>query len=549
MQQQKEVPLLFYSSTNVEEDKSLLKVLENHLGTLKQNGVISEWHKGMIGPGMEWAKQIEDYLNSAAIILLLISPDFLASDYRAGIEEVTRAMKRHEQGEARVIPILLRPVVWDNTPFAKLQPLPSNRRFVTQWADKDAAFLDITEGIRRVVEDITTPKPPPPREPSRAMRDNPKQATEAIALSPPGVIREQGNHNQTNLMKEPKPPGNAATSKQRQFPSLHVTRRDLLTAGITLTAISGGEASYHFLTQPFYQAPLQTYTGHSAAVQTIAWSPDGKYIASAGKDTYVQVWLADTAKGFYQYSGHTGTVRRVAWSPDGKYIASAGDDRVVRIWTPLSGEDYTVYRLHTDQVHGIAWSPKNSQAIASASYDKTVRVWHITTKKDLVPTYISPDRVESIAWSPNGQWIAAAADDGMVHLLNAQNGKQHYPYDLNQGLATYSVAWSPDGTQLTSASADQTVRIWEQAQNTAKQTFTGYNNSVWAAAWSPDGEYILSASKDQTVQVWDVNTSNRVFLYKGDTGSFMTSVAWHPDKGSKRFAVGSIDSKVRIWSL
>ncbi|SRR6266436_2206735 len=95
--------------------------------------------------------EINIHLNSAQIILLLVSPDFLASEYCYG-DEVERAMKRHEAGEAIVIPIILRPVEWEDTPFSKLQPLPTDGRPATRWRNLDEAFLDIERGIRKAIK-------------------------------------------------------------------------------------------------------------------------------------------------------------------------------------------------------------------------------------------------------------------------------------------------------------------------------------------------------------------------------------------------------------
>ena len=126
------------------KDEHLRDVLENHLSVLKHNGLISTWHIHKIGADDEWRNVIDEHLNSSQIILLLISADFLASDYCYDVE-MERAMQRHESGEARVIPILLRHVEWKDAPFAKLMVLPSNARPITseKWASLDLALLDV----------------------------------------------------------------------------------------------------------------------------------------------------------------------------------------------------------------------------------------------------------------------------------------------------------------------------------------------------------------------------------------------------------------------
>jgi hypothetical protein len=135
------------------EDESLRDKLANHLSILKRSKTIEAWHDRQILPSQEWDKQINTHLETADIILLLISDDFLASDYCWDVE-VERAMVRHEAGEACVIPIILREVDWKGAPFGKLQGLPKDMVPVTKWADIDSAFTDIAKGIRRLAEEL-----------------------------------------------------------------------------------------------------------------------------------------------------------------------------------------------------------------------------------------------------------------------------------------------------------------------------------------------------------------------------------------------------------
>ncbi len=135
------------------EDEKLRDKLEKHLSILKRQGVITGWHDRRIGAGKEWAGEIDQHLNTAHIILLLISSNFLASDYCYDIE-LERAMKRHHAGEARVIPIILSSVDWEGAPFSKLQALPRDGRPVTKWRSHDDALKDVAQGIRAAVKEL-----------------------------------------------------------------------------------------------------------------------------------------------------------------------------------------------------------------------------------------------------------------------------------------------------------------------------------------------------------------------------------------------------------
>jgi hypothetical protein len=140
---------VFFSYSH--KDKKLRDKLDAHLSQLKHDGLISDWHDHMIGAGTEWEGQINHHLNSARIILLLISADFLASRYCYDVE-MKRAMERHDAGQARVIPVILKPCDWHGALFGKLEALPEKGRPVTEWRNKDKALTDVARGIRDAVK-------------------------------------------------------------------------------------------------------------------------------------------------------------------------------------------------------------------------------------------------------------------------------------------------------------------------------------------------------------------------------------------------------------
>lgn len=142
---------VFYSYSH--KDEEFKDELEKHLKLLQRQGFVSTWHDRKIDAGTEWRNHLDGHLESAGIILLLISSDFLASDYCYDIE-LNRAMERHEKGEVRVIPIILRTCDWSSAPFAKLQALPKNTKPIKSWADMDEAFTDVAVKLRQVIKDF-----------------------------------------------------------------------------------------------------------------------------------------------------------------------------------------------------------------------------------------------------------------------------------------------------------------------------------------------------------------------------------------------------------
>lgn len=142
---------LFYSYSH--RDEALRSELEAHLSFLRRSKLIAEWHDRMIGAGDEWKGQIDRQLAAADIILLLVSADFIASDYCWG-EEMTKALARHQLGEARVIPVILRPCRWQRTPLGSLQAVPKDGKPVSEWPNHDAAFDEIAVAIERTIADL-----------------------------------------------------------------------------------------------------------------------------------------------------------------------------------------------------------------------------------------------------------------------------------------------------------------------------------------------------------------------------------------------------------
>jgi tetratricopeptide (TPR) repeat protein len=147
--EEKQGASVFFSYAH--RDKAFRDRLEEHLSNLKYRGLITTWYDREIGAGEEWAQEIEIHLNKAQVILLLISASFMASDYCYSIE-MRRALERYERHEAEVIPILLRPVLYTDAPFAKLQMLPTNGKPIVLWRDRDSAFVDIAYAIEKVAK-------------------------------------------------------------------------------------------------------------------------------------------------------------------------------------------------------------------------------------------------------------------------------------------------------------------------------------------------------------------------------------------------------------
>lgn len=178
---------VFFSYSH--QDEALREELEAHLAPLRREGRISAWHDRRITAGQDWAQRIDESLERADVILLLVSPSFVASDYCWEIE-VRRAMERHEAGEARVIPILLRPTDWHSAPFGKLQALPRDARPVTAWPDRDAALLDVAQGLRAAIDELEGRAAPAPAASTRPSAGG-SQAADPVNREAAALWREK----------------------------------------------------------------------------------------------------------------------------------------------------------------------------------------------------------------------------------------------------------------------------------------------------------------------------------------------------------------------
>ncbi len=292
---------------------------------------------------------------------------------------------------------------------------------------------------------------------------------------------------------------------------------------------------------------VSDFTEHTHAVQTLAWSPDGKYIASAGHDKVIHIWDTTTGEVIHSYHGHTGIIWNLAWSPDSRSLISAGADEIVQIWEATTGYPLTSYTEHRGTIRAVAWSPKASQ-VASAGDDKTVKVWDLHAAQ-LLHSYESHNQsVFCLAWSPDGSYLASGDNDATVRIWKAATGDYVRVYRKHTDRVT-SLSWSPDGTYIASASNDGTIHVWEANSGKLLHTCTGHEDTVSSVAWSPNGKYLASGSWDQTVRLWEWNTTQGatcLHTYKGHK-QWVNTVAWSPD--SKYLATGSWDKTVHILSL
>ncbi|KAL7800877.1 vegetative incompatibility protein HET-E-1 [Trichoderma afarasin] len=286
-----------------------------------------------------------------------------------------------------------------------------------------------------------------------------------------------------------------------------------------------------------------TFTGHDDRVDTVRFTPDGRWLASASVDSTIKLW--DTAIGscIATLVGHEEGINAICFTPDSRWLASASMDMTVKLWDIETSLCTATFKGHSQGVAAVSFAPDNWQ-LASASYDSTIKLWDTTISRSSSTTDIHSQKVTAINFTPDGRQLASASDDHTVKLWDTATGRCIATFKGHSQPVT-AVTFAPDGNQLASASEyDKTIKLWDVTTGHCVATFQhdGYISSI---TFAPNSQQLASVSNSFT-KLWDITTGRCTAELKFDK-EYMLSIAFSPN--SQELVSALEDHTIRLWDL
>lgn len=280
----------------------------------------------------------------------------------------------------------------------------------------------------------------------------------------------------------------------------------------------------------------------SENVDSVDFSPDGKFIAFNSDYAEIQIWNIEKDSWLTTLECAPGGAKTIAFSPNGKLLASAGSGvGTIEIWDASNGELLNVLLGHSGSVRKVAFAP-TGEFISSASYDNTVRLWD--TARCATRGKLEESLMDVISVSCDSRLVATASEDRVIKVVDSTTGTVRDVGEHHSGYVT-AVTISGDGSLIASASTDATIKLWDTRYD-SYSTLEGHSKQVKALAFSPDGKFIASASLDHAVRMWNVARKSMHWTLDGHN-DLVTAVAFSPDSGL--VVAGSQKGKITISTV
>jgi WD40 repeat protein/tRNA A-37 threonylcarbamoyl transferase component Bud32 len=300
---------------------------------------------------------------------------------------------------------------------------------------------------------------------------------------------------------------------------------------------------------------IQTFTGHNQAVRCVAFSPDGKRVASGCNNRLGKVWEAATGREVLSLQAHTGSVLAVAFSPDGKRVATGSWDETVKVWDAVNGQKPLTLRARVNSLHrglGVAFSP-DGKRLASRDGLRAVKLWDVRAAREVLTVRGVLGRA---VFSPDGKRLAAATEGGTLKLWDSFTGRECLTLPTNTLEGFLAAAFSPDGKRLAAPCAMNTVKVWDAATGRVVHSLTGHAGPVDFVAFRPDGKQVASGGAvydpstgrpiRSEVKLWDALTGREACALVADK-ELVHEMVYSPD--STQLAAAYHDGTVKVWDV
>jgi small GTP-binding protein len=292
---------------------------------------------------------------------------------------------------------------------------------------------------------------------------------------------------------------------------------------------------------------LHTLRGHNAEINKIAWSCNGRMLASSAQDGLIQIW--DTVKGSLRYTlnVYPNKVYAVDYSPKQSILAAGTSDNKVLLLDPETGKLIHELKHHSGNVYAVAWAPEG-EFLASGAKDGNIILWQVDKQKVFKKHIGHSQQVNALSWSPDGKRLASSSDDDSIHIWDSQTGETLRIINRAGGFVSCLV-WSPKQQILASSGNDRTIRLWDTTTGNLIKILEAHNEWVSSLSFSADGSILASKSLDGTVRLWRCDSWETISILEESTSdATFAGLAFNP-KYSYLATLGEDGKAIRIWEL